>query len=143
MKIYVTNLRSDVTKDDLRKLFETHCKVVATEIVKTLTTNEPTGLGIVKMDSLSDASAVRKALDGKMLKGNFINIFDRRFISDRCEGTDRRVLDVLRDLAGRRQKERRQKSNEGELVSQFDEFDRREVEERRISEQRILNERRM
>ena len=143
MRFYVTNLRSEVTDNDLRRLFETQGKVIAAEIVKTLTTNKPTGLGIVKMELPSDAAAVRKELDGKLLRGNSIKIFDRRITSNRREGTDRRVLDVPRDLADRRQKERRQKSGEEVLVSMFDELERREVEERRISEQRILDERRM
>ena len=143
MKIYVTNLRLEVTDNDLRKLFETQGKVDTAEIVKTLTTNEPTGLGIVEMESPSEASAARKELDGKLLKGNSIKVFDRRFISNRRKGADRRVLNVPRDLGNRRQKERRQKSGEEVVVSMYGELDRREAEERRISEQRILDERRM
>ena len=143
MKLYITNLRSEVTAEDLRKLFETHGKVSSAEIVKTLTTNQPTGLGIVEMESPSEAGVARKELDGKLLKGNSIKIFDRRFISNRRKGTDRRVQNVPRDLADRRQMERRHKSGEEELVSMYDELDRREAEERRISEQRILDERRM
>ena len=143
MKIYVTNLRSEVTDDALRKLFETQGKVAVAKIVKTLTTNESTGLGYVEMDSPSATNAVRKELDGKLLKGNSIKIFDRRFISNRREGTDRRVMDVPQDLADRRQKERRQKTGEEVLVNMYGELDRREAEERRISEQRLLNRRRM
>ena len=143
MRLYITNLRSEVTDDDLRKLFETQGKVAAAEIVKTLTTNEPTGLGIVEMDSTSDATAALKELDGKLLKGNSIKIFDRRIISNRREGTDRRVLDVPRDLADRRQKERRKKTGEEELISLFDGLERREVEERRAPDQRTLDERRV
>ena len=143
MRIYVTNLRSEVTDDDLRKLFETHGKIAVAKIVKTLTTNESTGLGYVEMESRDDAMAVRKELDGKLLKGNPISIFDRRITSDRREGTDRRVSDVRRDLAEKRQIERRQKSGEEELLSLFNELDRREIEERRISERRDLDERRM
>ena len=143
MRIYVTNLRSEVTDNDLRKLFETQGKVAAAEIVKTLTTNEPTGLGIVEMESPSDVTAVRKELDGKLLKGNSIKIFDRRITSNRREGTDRRVLDVPRDLADRRQKERRKKTGEEELINLFDELERREVGERRAPDQRILDERRV
>lgn len=143
MRLYITNLRSEVTDDDLRKLFETQGKVAAAEIVKTLTTNEPTGLGIVEMDSTSDATAALKELDGKLLKGNSIKIFDRRIISNRREGTDRKVLDVPRDLADRRQKERRKKTGEEELISLFDELERREVEERRAPDQRTLDERRV
>ena len=143
MRIYVTNLRSEVTAEDLRKLFETQGKVTAAEIVKTLTTNEPTGFGIVEMESPSDVIAARKELDGKLLRGNSIKIFDRRITSNRRKGTDRRVLDVPRDLAERRQKERRQNISEEKLVSMFDELERREVGERRASEQRILDERRL
>jgi len=143
MRIYVTNLRSEITDNDLRNLFETQGKVTAAEIVKTLTTNEPTGLGIVEMDSPSDVNAVRKELDGKLLKGNSIKIFDRRITSNRRKRTDRRVLDVPRDLAERRQKGRRQNLSEEKLVSMFDELERREVEERRTSEQRTLGARRI
>ena len=143
MRIYVTNLRSEVTDDDLRKLFETQGKVAAAEIVKTLTTNEPTGLGIVEMESPSDVIAALKELDGKLLRGNSIKIFDRKINSNRRGGKDRRVLDVSRELADRRQNERRQNLSEEKLVSMFDELERREIGERRASEQRNLDERRM
>jgi len=143
LKIYVTNLRSEVTDHDLRKLFETQGKVTAAEIVKTLTTNEPTGLGIVEMDSPYDVTAVRKELDGKLLKGNSIKIFDRRITSNRRKKTDRRVLDAPRDLADRRLKARRQNLSEEKLVSMFDELERREIRERRTLEQRTLSARRI
>ena len=143
MRIYVTNLRSEITDNDLRKLFETQGKVTAAEIVKTLTTNKPTGLGIVEMDSPSDVNTVRKELDGKLLKGNSIKIFDRRITSNRRKRTDRRVLDVPRDLADRRQGARRQNLSEEKLISMFDELERREIRERRASEQRTLGARRM
>ena len=143
MKLYITNLRSEVTVEDLRKLFETHGKVSSAEIVKTLTTNEPTGLGIVEMNSTSEANAARKKLDGNLLKGNSIKIFDRRITSNRHKETDPRVLDDSRDLANRRQKERRKNIREANLVSMFGELERREIGERRASNQRNLDERRM
>ena len=143
MRIYVTNLRSEVTDDDLRNLFETHGKIAVAEIVKTLTTNEPTGFGYVEMESPDDAMVVRKELNGKLLKGNPINIFDRRITADRREGTNRRGPDGRRNLAEKRHTERRLKSGEAELLSMFDELDRREIEERRITERRDLDERRM
>ncbi|MCH8928759.1 MAG: hypothetical protein IIB39_08600 [Candidatus Marinimicrobia bacterium] len=143
MRIYVTNLRSEVTDDDLRKLFETHGKVISAEIVKTLTTNESTGLGFVEMESSADALSVRKELDGKLLNGNPIKIYDRRINSDRRDAADRRGLDVRRALEERRLAERRKKSGEEELVSMFDELDRRESEEQRITERRFIDERRM
>ena len=125
MRIYVTNLGSEVTDDDLRKLFETQGKVATAEIVKTLTTNEPTGLGIVKMELPSDAAAVRKELDGKLLRGNSIKILDRRIISNRRGRKDRRVVNVPRDLGERRQKERRRNLGDEKLISRFEELERR------------------
>jgi len=143
LRIYVTNLRSEVTDADLRNMFETHGKVIYAEIVKTLTTDEPTGLGFVEMESSADAATVRKELDGKLLKGNPLKIYDRRINSDRREDIDRRLEDGRRGLSDRRLLERRDKSGEEELVSMFNELDRREVVERRVSEQRHLDERRM
>ena len=143
MKLYVTNLRSEITSEDLRNLFESYGKVSSVEIVETLTTDEPTGLGIVEMKSTSEANVARKKLDGNLLKGNSIKIFDRRITSNRHKETDPRVLDDSRDLADRRQKERRQNIREAKLVSMFDELERREIGERRASNQRNLDERRI
>ena len=84
----MTNLRSEVTDDDLRNLFETQGKIAIAEIVKTLTTNEPTGFGYVEMESPDDAMAVRKELNGKLLKGNPSNIYARRLTADRREWTN-------------------------------------------------------
>jgi len=143
LRIYITNLRSEVTDDDLRKLFETHGKVVAAEIVKTISANKSTGLGFVEMESPADATSVFKELNGKNLKGNPIKIFDRRTTFDRRGATNRRVMDVRRLFEDRHQTERRQKFDKEELVSMFYGLDRREAEERRISEQRNSDERRL
>ena len=143
MKLYITNLRSEVTAEDLRKLFETYGKVSSAEIVKTLTTNEPTGLGMVEMNSISEANTARNKLDGNLLKGNSIKIFDKRITSNRREETERRVLAYSRDLADRRKKERRQNISEEKMVNMFDELERREIRERRALNQRNLDERRM
>ena len=143
MRIYITNLRSEVTDEDLRKLFETHGKVAAAEIVKTLTTDESTGLGFVEMDSPDDAITVRRELDGKLLRGNPIKIYDRRITSNRREYPERRNIGIRREMLERRLLERRQHSGEEELVGMFDELDRRETEERRASDRRNIDERRI
>ena len=143
MRLYITNLGPEVTEGDLRNLFETQGKVATVEIVKTLTTAEPIGLGIVEMESYSDSIVARKELDGILLKGNSIKIFDRRSISDRRDGTDRRVLVVSQELVDRRQKDIRQKYGEGILLSVYANIDRREVGKRRSSRRRILDKRRM
>jgi len=143
LRIYITNLRSEVTDEDLRKLFETHGKVAVAEIVKTLTTDESTGLGFVEMDSPEDAITVRRELDGKLLRGNPIKIYDRRITSGRREYPERRSLGIRREMLERRLLERRQHSGEEELVGMFDELDRRETEERRASDRRNIDERRI
>ena len=44
-RIYITNLTSYVNAVDLRKIFKKLGEVLDAKIVKTVTTNEPTGLG--------------------------------------------------------------------------------------------------
>lgn len=143
MRIYITNLRSEVIDDDLRKLFETYGKVTAAEIVKTISTNKSTGFGFVVMESPADSTSVFKELNGKYLKGNPIKIFDRRTTFDRRGETNRRIKNVRRIFDDRHETERRQNIDTEVMVSMFNKLDRRETEERRISEQRVLDERRM
>ena len=143
MRIYVTNLRSEVNDDDLGKLFETYGKVAVAEIVKTLTTNESTGMGFVEMDSPADSTSVFKELNGKYLKGNPIKIFDRRTTLERRGETKRRVKNDRRIFEDRHQTERRQNIDTEVMVSMFNKLDRRETKERRITEQRNLPERRL
>ena len=142
MRIYITNLRSEVIDDDLRKLFETYGKVTAAEIVKTFSTNKSTGFGFVEMESLADLTPVFKELNGKYLKGNPIKIFDRRTTFDRRGETNRRIKNVRRIFDDRLQTERRQYFDPEGMVSMFSKLDRRETNERRISEQRNPLERR-
>lgn len=108
MRIYITNLRSEVIDDDLRKLFETYGKVTAAEIVKTISTNKSTGFGFVVMESPADSTSVFKELNGKYLKGNPIKIFDRRTTFDRRGETNRRIKNVRRIFDDRHETERRQ-----------------------------------
>ena len=143
MRIYITNLRSEVIDDDLRKLFETYGKVTTAEIVKTISAKKSTGFGFVEMESAADSTSVFNELNGKYLKGNPIKIFDRRATFDRRGATNRRVKEVRRKIENRHLKERRQNIHEGELISMFRELDRREIRERRITEQPIPNERRL
>lgn len=143
MRIYITNLRSEVIDDDLRKLFETYGKVTAAEIVKTISTNKSTGFGFVEMDSPADSTTVFKELKGKYLKGNPIKIFDRRTTFDRRGETKRRVKNDRRIFEDRHQTERRQNIDTEVMVSMFNKLDRRETKERRKSEQRTPVERRV
>ena len=143
MRIYVTNLRSEVTENDLRKLFETQGKVTAAEIVKTISTNKSTGFGFVEMESPADSTTVFKELKGKYLKGNPIKIFDRRTTFDRRRETNRRIKNVRRIFDDRLHTERRQNFDPEGMVSLFSKLDRREIKERRISEQRNPLERRL
>jgi len=136
LKIYVTNLRSEVTDDDLRELFETQGEVLSAEISKTKTTNESAGFGFVVMKSYDDAISARKELDGKMLNGNPIKIFDRRSLSDRRGAIDRRLRKDRRIINDRHDLERRQNIETEVMVNMMDEIKKRKAEGRKNSDRR-------
>ena len=142
MRIYVSNLRSEVSDEDLRKAFESVGKVASAIIVKTTTSNEPSGLGFVEMSNSADAYRAFKSLNGKLLKGNPINIYDRRQIDERRLIAERRSNRARRLADKRRSIIRRKETGEEELVHLFDDLERRNGFEKRIDIERRENEER-
>ncbi len=78
MNVYVGNLPSDVTGDDLREVFERFGQVETTHVVKRRHGGESRGLGLVDMPSRSEAVAAIVGLDGKNLKGQAITATEVR-----------------------------------------------------------------
>ena len=144
MRIYVSNLRSEVSDEDLRKAFESVGKVASAIIVKTTTSDEPSGLGFVEMSNSADVYRAFKSLNGKLLKGNPINIYDRRQTDERRLNAERRS-ELFRRLADvRRSQNRRDETGEEELVHLFNDLERRNGIEHRIAiERRGIDERRL
>ena len=144
MRIYVSNLRSEVSDEDLRKAFESVGKVASAIIVKTTTSDEPSGLGFVEMSNSADVYRAFKSLNGKILKGNPINIYDRRQTEERRLNAERRSELFRRLVDERRSQNRRDETGEEELVHLFNDLERRNGIEHRIDiERRGIDERRL
>lgn len=136
-KIYITNLRSDIDVTDLRRFFETVGVIVDVKVVKTTTSNEPTGLGYVEVGTQFDFGKVFKELNGKKIKGCLIGIFDKRY------GPERRIISDRRQNTNRRKKEMVNLLRYNESTSSFIEIDNQEQVERRggIDRRSMVNRR--
>ena len=137
-RIYITNLSSGVDVTDLRKIFETVGVIVDVKVVKTATSNEPTGLGYVEVGNQFDFGRAFKELNGKKIKGCYLTLFDRRYsperriISDRRQTSDIRKMDMVPLL------------QLNEITSAFIEIDNQEQVERRGDiDRRIVRNRRI
>ena len=142
MRIYVTNLRAEVTDEDLKAHFEVAGEVSLAMVVRTKTTNEPTGFGFVDMADKSAALQAYKLLEGKPLKGNPLKLYDRRDSLERRGGLERRTDFDRRVSVERRDFPRRIATGEEEIVSLFVDLDRRTEPERRIDTNRRFSDER-
>jgi RNA recognition motif-containing protein len=68
MKIYVGNLPSEITEEELRKEFATFGAVTSVSIVKDKFSGQPRGFGFVEMAVVSEGQAAIAGLNGKSLK---------------------------------------------------------------------------
>ncbi len=74
MHIYVGNLPSDFTDEDLRKLFEPHGKVQAATVARDKKTDALQGYGFVEMPVKSEGRDAIEALRGKDIKGQPLRV---------------------------------------------------------------------
>ena len=78
MNVYVGNLSHDVTDEDLKKAFEAFGQVASVSLVKDKLSGEPRGFGFVEMPDKAEAQAAIRALNGKELKGQTLNVNEAR-----------------------------------------------------------------
>jgi RNA recognition motif-containing protein len=83
--IYVGNLDSDVTEDQVRALFEPHGAVETVTIVRDRDTGRSRGFAFVEMTSDSEADTAIKALNGTLLGERQLSINEARPKVDRVE----------------------------------------------------------
>lgn len=74
MNIYVGNLSSSVTGDNLQTLFAEFGEVQTSKVISNRRTNQSKGFGFVEMPSNSEADQAIKALNGKMIDGRAIKV---------------------------------------------------------------------
>ncbi len=86
MNIYVGNLSSQVTEDDLRKAFEASGQVESANIIKDKFSGESRGFGFVQMPSKQEAQNAIEQMNGTDLMGRTINVNEARPRPDRQSG---------------------------------------------------------
>ncbi len=86
MKIYVGNLSSEVTEEELRQEFEAFGKVESVNVITDKYSGRPRGFGFVEMTEVSEGQAAITALNGKTLKERTLNVNAARPRSDNRGG---------------------------------------------------------
>jgi len=89
MNIYVGNLSSDVTGDDLRQAFGEFGQVESANIITDKFSGESRGFGFVEMPSKSEATAAIAGMNGKDIKGKAVSVNEAKPRTDRGGGGGR------------------------------------------------------
>ena len=74
MNIYVGNLSSEITEDDLRQAFEAFGQVESVNLIRDRFTDEPRGFGFVEMPSKNEAQKAIDEINGTDLKGRALTV---------------------------------------------------------------------
>lgn len=74
MKIYMGNLSSEITEEELRQEFEAFGKVESVNIITDKISGRPKGFGFVEMTSEFEGQAAITGLNGKTLKDRSLNV---------------------------------------------------------------------
>ena len=78
MKIYISNISSEVTEEDIRKAFEVFGKVDSVSVVRDESTGESTECAFVEMPSDREASAAISGLSESKLNRRTIQVNQAR-----------------------------------------------------------------
>jgi len=82
MNIYVGNLATDVTEDELREQFQAFGGVTSVSIIKDKYSGQSRGFGFVEMPAKAEAEAAIAGLKGKTLKDRTLDVNEARPRSD-------------------------------------------------------------
>jgi RNA recognition motif-containing protein len=82
MNIYVGNLSSDITEDELREEFKAFGGVTSVSIIKDKYSGQSRGFGFVEMPAKAEAEAAIAGLKGKTLKERTLDVNEARPRSD-------------------------------------------------------------
>ena len=83
MNIYIGNLSSNVTDQDLQKLFETYGKVDRSNVISDRETGRSKGFGFIEMPDQSEGQKAIEELDGQEVDGRNIRVNEARPKEDR------------------------------------------------------------
>ena len=83
MNIYVGNLASDVSNEDLLNLFSQYGQVKEAKVIRDMFSQESRGFGFVEMPGQAEAENAIKELNTKELKGKNLVVNEARPRRDR------------------------------------------------------------
>ena len=86
MNIYIGNMSSDTTEDQLRQAFEGFGEVSTVKIITDRDSGQPRGFAFVEMSAKDEASAALSGLNGQDLNGRSLNVNEAK---PRAEGGNR------------------------------------------------------
>ncbi len=89
MNIYVGNLSSETTEDDLRQAFEAFGQVISIKVLRDRVTGESNGFGFVGMPISDEGQTAISELNGKDLKGHTIKVEEGRMKTSYRSDRDR------------------------------------------------------
>lgn len=89
-KLYVGNLSSTTTENDLRDAFAAHGTVTEAKLIIDRMTNQSRGFAFVTMSSAEEAKKAIDALNGKELAGRSLNVNLAKPREERTGGGGRR-----------------------------------------------------
>jgi len=78
VNIYVGNLSSQVTEEDLRQAFEAFGQVTSVKMITDKFTGASRGFGFVEMPTKAEAEEAISGLNGNELKGRALNVNEAR-----------------------------------------------------------------
>ena len=78
MNIYVGNISSQLSEEELKEAFSSYGEVSSAKLIKDKYTGELRGFGFVEMSEKSEAEAAIAGLNGKELKGKTLNVNEAR-----------------------------------------------------------------
>ena len=86
MNIYVGNLSSEVSDEDLNALFASHGTVSSAKVIRDNYSQQSRGFGFVEMPEKSEAESVLNALNSSEFKGKQLTVNEARPRRDRASG---------------------------------------------------------
>jgi RNA recognition motif-containing protein len=78
MNIYVGNMSSELTEQELNEAFAAYGQISSVRIIKDRYTGEPRGFGFVEMPEKTEAEAAIAGLNGKDFKGKALTVNEAR-----------------------------------------------------------------
>ncbi len=86
MNIYVGNLSTEVTEEDLKNLFSAYGNITSVKVIKDMYSGASKGFGFIELSNQTEAQKAINELNSKDLKGKSIVVNEARPKSDSGSG---------------------------------------------------------